>query len=704
MREVQELAIPAIVPGDKDVLIGAATAAGKTEAAFFPVLTHMLQQQEGIGLTLYISPLKALINDQFGRLEKLCGDLDIPVWPWHGDVAASTKSRFYRNASGILLITPESLEAMLCNKGSLMQAAFAGLRYVVIDELHAFIGTERGMQLQSLMHRIDSVVGRKIPRIGLSATLGDMGMAAEFLRPHAGRAVQILEAGKSGTVLKVQIKAYVQKAPATGDWNSTLFDVEQSLGEHIFKTTLGSNNLVFTNSRARVETYTHLLQGFCKSQSITNEYWPHHGSLSKQLREETEAALKSKIYRTTAVCTSTLELGIDIGPVISVAQVGSPPSVASLRQRMGRSGRREGEATILRGYVIEPELEPDCHFRTPLREDLVEMTAMVSLLLEGWFEPPVPSGMHLSTFVQQLLSSIAQRSGITAADAYNLLCLTGPFQVLTKTDYILLLRHLGSIEVIEQDSSGLLLVGKKGEPFVNHYTFFAAFKTEDEFRIVHGSQPLGSVPVESGIGVGDLILFGARTWKIEDINLDSKTIYVKQQRGGKAPRFSTSGTGHLHTKVRERMRELYLSNETPAYLDPVAARLLTAARVAFTEGHLEHQTVIASESGCSIFTWMGDDANAALAAMLKSKQWEVLNNGFSIEVAGSAGVETRVINCLKDLASAPLPVAETLLEGIKNLDQEKWDWALPPSLLTRSYASLNLDIAQAHAWLVANWA
>src|SRR6185437_5032484 len=198
LREVQELAIPLILPGDRDVIIAASTASGKTEAAFLPALTHMLRQREE-SLIVYISPLKALINDQFARLQRLCENLEIPVWPWHGDIGAASKHKFAQNPQGVLLITPESLEATLCNRGTSIAAMFKRTTFIIIDELHSFIGSERGKQLQSLLHRIETVLGRDVPRIGLSATLGDIALATKFLRPD--RPVAIVDVPSAGEEL-----------------------------------------------------------------------------------------------------------------------------------------------------------------------------------------------------------------------------------------------------------------------------------------------------------------------------------------------------------------------------------------------------------------------------------------------------------------------------------------------------------------------
>lgn len=253
LRDVQEQAIPEILRADQDVIIAAATAAGKTEAAFLPALTHLLGQAP-LGLIVYISPLKALINDQFGRLDRLCEDLEVPVWPWHGDISGSIKTRFMRSPSGVLLITPESLEALLCNRGTAVASIFARTTFFVVDELHAFIGSERGKQLQSLMHRIEHVLGRKVPRIGLSATLGDMQLAAEFLRPDSP--VAIVEAGSSGSTLKILVKGFEEPPSPISKRKSKDPSTESApveIAKQLFLTMRGSNNLVFPNSRREVE-------------------------------------------------------------------------------------------------------------------------------------------------------------------------------------------------------------------------------------------------------------------------------------------------------------------------------------------------------------------------------------------------------------------------------------------------------------------
>lgn len=699
LRDAQEAAIPLIVKADCDVIVAAATAAGKTEAAFFPALTYLVQAGKP-GLIVYISPLKALINDQFGRLDKLCDQLEAPVWPWHGDISASTKTKFLNKSNGVLLITPESLEAMLCNRGSSIRNVFERAAFFVVDELHAFIGSERGKQLQSLLHRIERVIGRSVPRIGLSATLGDMSLAAEFLRPGKGSSVKLVESKSAGTELKILMKGYEEPLVVLPqDTQDSPEPTTPSLiATHLFKSLRGSNNLIFPNSRREVERYTHLLNTLCLQKQVPNEFWPHHGNLSKEIRAETEAALKQKEYPATAVCTNTLELGIDIGAVKSVAQIGPPPSVASLRQRLGRSGRRKGEPAILRGYCIEDTLGGQPPLSTELRLGTVQMIAMISLLLEGWFEPPVPNGAHPSTLVQQILSAIAQHGGATIGELYLLLCTPEtPFAGISKEEFVGLVRHLGQKELLIQDSSGILLHGRIGEKFVNHYTFYAAFTTDEEFRVVAAGKALGTIPVSQMLTTGQRILFAGKTWRVDEIDEPQKTIFVTRTSGGVPPSFS-GGVGRTHTRVRQRMRQLLEGDDTPAFSDEVVRRFLTEARRNYTARNLTQEFVVDQGSAILILTWLGDAANEAISCLLVRRGITATPAGPGVEIQKNKHTIEKVLDVLIDAAVDEPPSADMLLADVKNLQRQKWDWALPEALLHKAYASLYLDIEEAIEW------
>jgi len=709
LRDAQEAAIPFIVKGDRDVIVAAATAAGKTEAAFFPALTYIVQTPAP-GLIVYISPLKALINDQFGRLDRLCEQLDLPVWPWHGDISASLKTRFLQKRHGVLLITPESLEALLCNRGSQLASAFDRLAFFVVDELHAFIGSERGKQLQSLMHRVEAVLRRTVPRIGLSATLGDMNLAKQFLRPGKGAAVQLIESKSTGGTLLVQVKGYEEPAAppkmpgASGDPLAHEDEGKQliapgQLAVHLFESLRGSNNLIFPNSKRLVELYTHELNKLCDQRKVPNEFWPHHGSLSKELRADTEAALKQKEMPASAVCTNTLELGIDIGAVKSVAQIGPPHTVASLRQRLGRSGRRKGEPATLRGYVVEDELGPRSLLTSQLRWQTVQLVAMVSLLAEGWFEPPRIHGAHLSTLVQQMLSAVAQESGLKIGELYKLLCgPQAPFTEVSTQEFVQLVRHLAQKDLVMQESSGDLLPGVLGEKFVNHFQFYAAFASEEEYRVVTGGRTLGTIPVQFSLRVGERILFGGKTWRVEEVDDEHKAIYVSRTSGGVPPPFS-DGAGGIHRVVRDRMRELYGSETLPTYLDKTAQRFLTEGRRTYSDAELATSTHLAMGRDTLLTTWMSDAGNEALACFLMRRGFEIGRSDLGVLVTAGEHVIGDILDALIDAGSEEPPTPDLLLEGAAHLQREKWDWALPPGLLNKTFASQHLDVDEALGWM-----
>ena len=701
LRDAQERAIPALIDADRDVIIAAATAAGKTEAAFFPILSHLLRPESANGAVLYLSPLKALINDQWGRLNGLCESLDVPVIGWHGDISANRKQRFLKKPEGILLITPESLEALFVNRGSAMPGLTTNLRYIVVDELHAFIGSERGKQLQSLLHRLEHSAGRRIPRVGLSATLGDMRLAAHFLRPSESERVQLIESKSSGQELKVLIKGYVAKPPRVEEepelQNPEMEDVVAGsvveVANHLYQVLRGSNNLVFPNSRQKVEIYADLLRRKCERDAVPNEFWAHHGNLSKDYREEAECALKKGNRPASAVCTTTLELGIDIGSVKSICQVGAAPSVASLRQRLGRSGRRVGEAAILRGYCIEPEIEPKSSLSDCLREGLVQSVAMVRLLVAGWFEPPRVGGVHASTLVQQILSIIAERGGASARDLWATLCAGGcPFEGFGRDDLVGLLRHMGDHRLLVQDSSGLLLHGELGEKLVNHYEFYAAFTSDEEFRLICEGKTLGSLPVSRPLLPQQRLIFAGRRWRVLDVDAERKLIVVTPDKGGAPPAFEGGGA-MVHDRVRQEMRAV-LSEKAPVrFLDTCAQQLLDEARSHYLRANLDHIRLVERGANVQLLTWRGDWVNDALVLLLARNRLVANNEGLFVDVAGASS--DRVFDALEEIGGLETLDPVELLSGVENIRREKWDWALPGETARRSFASLCLDFVGA---------
>lgn len=690
LRDVQEQAIPPILTGTEDVVVAASTASGKTEAAFLPILTAMLNTTtDDVGTVLYISPLKALINDQFKRMSILCEMLEIPVIAWHGDIDSGKKQKFYKNQNGIVLITPESVEAMLVNRGSQIEHLFSNLKYIVIDEMHAFIGTERGKQLQSLMHRLETEVGCMVPRIGLSATLGDMNMAARFLRPNSSHVPTIVNAGGAHNELWISVKGYYDRNTEPEDAEATTG--QRAIIDNIYDNMRGDNNLVFPNGRSKVELYANWLRRKCRADRIPNEFWPHHGSMSKTLREETEMALKDTARPSTGICTTTLELGIDIGHIKSVAQIGTPPSVASLRQRLGRSGRRKDEPAILRGYVIERELGPKCDVSDMLREDLLGLTASIRLLLRGWFEPSNDEGLHLSTMVQQTLSLVAQYSGISPAKLWHILVKTGPFSKMSSEDFKSFLKGLKDKELIYQDPDGTILPTLDAERFINKFEFFTSFQTEDEFTIMHAGKELGSMPLARPLQKNERITFASRSWKVISASAAQKMVIVEPTNRSAPPIFTGSGF-KIHDQIRKEIFTILNSDDDISFLDTTAKGMLLEARDAFKSFELDTRTIIPTTSGIAWFTWAGDIINDTIVLILGLNGLTASNQGICISI-DELGSKAELVSLVKDMDLSIK--AEDLTVQTDMLEKEKWDTVLPYELLQKTFASSNLDLTGA---------
>lgn len=696
LRDAQERAIPLILGGNTDVIIAASTASGKTEAAFLPILTELTREEDVTGLAIYIGPLKALINDQWQRLETLAESLDVPVTPWHGDIAGTRKTRFLRDPRGCLLITPESMEATLMRQGSSVAGLFAQLRFLVIDEVHAFLGSERGKQLQSQLHRIERCLGRRVPRIGLSATLGDMAGARAFLRPEDPDAVKLIQAADGQQELHVLVRGVLEPTkpsePAGQDDSEEVPDLvaKMAIVDELFRVLRGTNNLVFPNSRRAVEFYADRLRRKCEEARVSNEFWPHHGNLAKEMREETEAALKQKERPATAICTNTLELGIDIGAVKSVAQIGPPPSVASLRQRLGRSGRRRGEPAILRGYAVERQLTVQSTISDQLRESLVQSVAMIRLLARGWYEPVPTDGMHASTLVQQVLSVISQYGGLKIKQIWELLCSGGPFSSITPPQLASLLRELGSKEIIFQDPTGTILLAPKGERICEHYTFYAAFSSDDEFTLVAAGRTLGSMPITRPLVPGSFVIFGGRRWEVLSVSQEDLVIEVRPASAGALPSFDGASGAFIHGRVRGEMREVLRGTEPVGFLDRSGQDFLQEAREAYHRLALDEIWCRQAGDRVQLFLWKGDRIQDTLMLLLNAHGFSGVNEGLCVSLGHTTVADVK--RGLIDISVARQVDGVVLAASVQNKARQKWDSLLPPQLLNASFASDGLDV------------
>ncbi len=712
LRDIQKKAVEPVLSGKSDVVISASTAAGKTEAAFLPACSAVAGEADGFGI-LYLSPLKALINDQYRRLESICDMLDMEVTPWHGDSSQSKKKSARQYPKGILLITPESLESRLVLDPGWVKASFGSLRYIIIDEYHCFVGSERGTHLLSLMHRLENLLGRQrspIPRIALSATLGDMNGVMSSLRPNSDFP-RLLITGGGGMNLKLQVRGYVSRISAErGDEDpeesseELLSDLQ--IARELYGILRGDSHLVFANTRRRTEKFAVLLSDLCVENAVPNEFFPHHGSLSKEFREELESRLQKGRLPTTAVCTMTLELGIDIGKIKSVAQVAAPNSVSSLRQRLGRSGRR-GEPAMLSVFITEKELTGISGIVDKLRMELLQSIAIIHLLLkEKWYEPPDPGLFHFSTLLHQVLAMTAQWGGVRADQLWSVLCESGVFSRVTAEQFEALLRHMGKQHLITQISGGELALGPEGEKIVGHYGFYAVFKTPQEYRIVieEEGKTLGTLPIDSFLLPGQHIIFAGGRWEVRDVDMEKRVVCVAPTRGGNPPRFGGDGMS-VHDRVRQEMLRIYMEGDhcvesggkRREFMDAAAKRLFSEGLRFFRDVGLANKRVIGLGKDVYLIPWMGDKIVNTLSVLLNMGGYKTNKFAGVVEIEGASSSD--VSSHLRSFSKDNRPTNAELAKLVENKQAEKYDHLLPEELLNEDYGARAFDIDGTIGWI-----
>lgn len=676
LKDIQENTIPVVLKRDCDVIISAATAGGKTEAAFMPIISNILSaaRQQGYEV-LYISPLKALINDQYSRLADMTNGLNINVTPWHGDIDAAKKTKSLKVPTGIVIITPESLESFLINRAHCVKRAFGNLKYVVIDELHAFIGNERGKQLQSLLSRIESITGKKVPRIAMSATFSDYGSVKEFLRQDNSLPCVVPPQGENNHETRILVREYIPTKKSNCD---------EEIAHELFAKLRGSNNLVFTNSRMDAEHYTVMLGDMSSENNLPNEFRVHHGSLSKNERESVEQELQKGNYPVTAICTSTLELGVDIGKVKSIAQIGRANSVSGLRQRLGRSGRRN-EPSVLRVFSLEhPQ---DSGILYDLRTNLVQNIAVVELLRQKEYERPVTDKLHLSTLVQQTLSLIASHSGFYPREGWEILCGKGAFRNVQPKIFLDLLKVLGNRGVVAQLNTGEIVIGKEGEKLLRKPDFYATFVSSIEYTVINGADSKRVGVLEYLPPVGHQIILAGRRWIVDKVDEKRRTISVTRIDSGGDVRFS-SDPAEIDGIITKKMRDIYMTDVQYPYIDTVfgSSDELASARE-YYRNHFGEKRNSDSGYGSLLLTWGGAKINRTIALMCKL----LLDKEVSYNYISIGGVS---VDDVKMLLAAKKPKPEDLAAtvGREFKLKQKYDSLLSDQLLDIEYASASLDV------------
>lgn len=678
LRSIQVAAADAIFNTDENVLLTASTASGKTEAAFFPILTELWENPPASVGAIYIGPLKALINDQFYRLGDLCEEADIPVWHWHGDVSASHKAKMLKHPSGILQITPESLEALLMHKHAAVPRLFCDLRYVVIDEVHSLLRGDRGGQTLCLIERLGRMAGVNPRRIGLSATIGDPERTGAFLASGTGRGCIIPRfeeprrvwrlsmehfyiTGPQATeralqdhgpqqadVLKVERVAGGEDRGGANDDGSRMApralpdpdgptvldaddnallaptdtapnDADPGIG-YIFERTRGRKCLVFVNSREEAEAVCSMLRSYCEARHEPDRFLIHHGNLSASYRETAEDIMRDEEQLQTTVTTATLELGIDIGRLERAFQIDAPFTVSSFLQRMGRTGRRD-DPPEMHFVMREEQPEPRSMMPETVPWKLIQGIALVQLYREEkWVEPPALDRLPYSLLYHQVMATLASCGELSPAELAQRVLTLSYFHRVSADDLRVLLHHLIDTDQVEVTEGGGLIVGISGERITNSFKFYAVFQENEEFTVRCDSSELGTIV--NPPPAGERIAIAGHCWLVEEVDWKRHLVFCTQVKG-RVPAYFGDCAGDINTHVLERMKRALEEHDAyPYLLGNARARLAQARHVAANAGVAGRDSRPLINLGgdtWALFPWLGSYAFLALERLLKIK-------------------------------------------------------------------------------------
>lgn len=738
LRAVQVAAGDAIFNTDENVLISASTAAGKTEAAFFPIITLFSEDMPSSVGCIYIGPLKALINDQFERLNELCDEADIPVWHWHGDVAMSHKHKLIKNPSGILQITPESLEAMLMRKSSVLSKLFGDLRFIVIDEVHSLLRGDRGGQTLCLIERLCRAAGVNPRRIGLSATIGEPETVGRFLAEGTGRGTIIPTIEAKGAKWRVSVEHFYIKSGKDGEssagmdvdadmntdsvsgiagkrddhdmvgmdreYNSseiTCSDKETGIEDafepsyrYIFDNTKGRKCLIFSNSREESEVVTSTLRRYSELLNEPERFQIHHGNISAALRETAEMIMKDDDMMQSTVTTATLELGIDIGKLERAFQIDAPWTVSSFLQRMGRTGRRNLPPEMW--FVIrEDEVEERAMLPVNIPWKLLQAIALIQLYVEEkWVEPPRLDRLPFSLLYHQTMSTLMSCGELTPGELARRVLTLKYFHRISLDDFKVMLQYLVKNDHIEKTAEGGLIVGLQGEKIVNSFKFYGVFKESEEYSVRNEYEELGTIVAPPP--VGEKIAIAGRVWTVLMVDHKRHSVYCTKVKGD-VPAYFGECPGDLHTKVLQRMRRVLCERRSYPYLKKNALSRLEKAIDMFKDKDVMKEMLfnLGGAKWC-FMPWVGTYSFMTLERIIRLKCAQKLgisnfdsSKPFFMVFNMRAGRE-EFYRILKEETQNDFDMLELIFPKELPLF-EKYDEYLPPELIKKGFAEGVLD-------------
>lgn len=668
---VQEMTIPEILEGKNSIIL-APTAGGKTEAAFFPVLNTIFEEEITGVSVIYVSPIKALLNNQEERIKRLSSFVYLNAFKWHGDVEGYEKSKVLSKHPNILMTTPESLEVILMNKKVDKSEFFKNIRFLIIDEIHSFADSERGTHLMAVVERIQSFSNYDIQKIGLSATVGNPQRIGEWMQGSSKRNMVVIDPPKRKGQKLIEIK---------------LIKKDESLESEVVKRIRGKKSLFFCNSRTSAE-------GIKKGIESTGiDTYVHHSSIDKRFREIAEERFKLGT-NTCIIATSTLELGIDIGNLDLVLQLDSPSTVSSFLQRMGRTGRRKG---TISHYVFFPT-KPS---------KFILSIAILNLAIKGWVEDVYVSKSSYDLLFHQIITMSLSEFGVDKEHIFNILSNVYSFSGIKREGFDYMLEYMVEKKYIQTDRNKIYIDDETEKTFgkQNFMEIYSAFETNKEFTVKFKNRTIGTLErwFVNALGKDFQFVLAGKCWQTDKIDNDNYIIHVVESKSAMPPRW-ISGEGFYSYELAQTILKVITTDEEYLFLNAYEKARLEDIRYEEKSFGLELGTLIIEElkDGYQFYTYAGNKVNYTLANALsfingmidiKSIRWD----GFKLIVKDKdfkpkINEIIEVINFIKNDEKYLKSIQHKLIDKVPDISLSKYSKYLPPNLRKKMISDYVYDI------------
>ncbi|MEI7893614.1 MAG: DEAD/DEAH box helicase [Myxococcales bacterium] len=666
LRPVQERAIDVILDGHNCVIL-APTAGGKTEAAFFPLLSAMDDANWRPVSVLYLSPIRALLNDQEPRIARYADTLGRRVFKWHGDVSQSARKRFLGDPADILLTTPESLEAMLISPRVPARALFDGLRAVIVDEIHAFAADDRGAHLSALLERLTRFCARDVQRIGLSATVGNPEEILRWVRGSSERQGVVVDPGGGKRAPELSLD-YVGSLENASIVMSALHP--------------GKKRLVFVDSRRKAEEIGKLL----RQRGV--DAFVSHGSLGLTERRDAERAFREG-QDCVIVATSALELGIDVGDLDHVLQVDSPATVASFLQRMGRTGRREGAT-------------PNCTFLATSDAAVLQAAAIVRLFQDGWVESVRPLHRAHHILAHQILGMAVEKSGVVRGDIAGWLHGTSAFSEIRDDEREALVDTMLAAGILV-DQGGKLWLGPAGERSYGYAQFRALYAVFDVPKMITVRADMREVGQVDALFLQVLVskgndpsfTLGGQPWQVVHVDWERGICVVRPAVDGRAAKWSGEPR-FLSYEVCQGMKQILLEDQVDPIWSQRARNVLETMRA--EHGFLrEGRELLDGDETIEWWTFAGGAANTLLGRMFERELGGgVFARNTRLTLKDAAGESMAAVRgCIRLWCEHGLPTLEDALElapAAAGTELSKFEQCLPEAQKTELQRTRLFDV------------